>query len=215
MRYLFADWEAKALDQFRSPGGTYADDALPGIIAKATGDTDAGALFHTWWDTSTLPNWNAYLHFAGLQLVKTLPKAGSATLEADWSEIGSPEGVGYRPRGAKLSYGYPTIEADEVMFTSVKPGGAAARSGIQQFDVLQSLDGLGVTRETLPSILAAHRAGDRLPAILLRDGRTVALTLTLGQDREPTYAISARKDATSYEKRLLSDYEKGVPFGTR
>src|SRR5207302_2151992 len=56
MRYLFADWEAKALDQFRSPGGTYADDALPEIIAKATGDTDAGALFHTWWDTSTLPN---------------------------------------------------------------------------------------------------------------------------------------------------------------
>jgi len=213
MRYLFADWESKATNQFQSTGGTYADDALPSIIVKATGDTEAATLFHTWWDTTTLPDWNAYLRFAGLQLVKTMPKPGTATLDADWREVGAPTGVGYQPRGGKLNYGYPTVEPDAIMFTQVLPGGAAERSGIQAFDVLQSLDGLGVTRDSLPSIIAAHKPGDRLAAIVLRDRRTVVLTLTLGQDREPTYAILAQHDATTAAKQLLKDYEAGIPFG--
>jgi predicted metalloprotease with PDZ domain len=213
MRYLFADWESKATNQFQSTGGTYADDALPSIIVKATGDAQAATLFHTWWDTTTLPDWNAYLQFAGLQLVKTMPKPGTATLDADWREVGAPAGVGYQPRGGKLNYGYPTVDPDAVMLTQVLPGGAAERSGIQAFDVLQSLDGLGVTRDGLPSIIAAHKPGDRLAAIVLRDRRTVMLTLTLGQDREPTYAIFARHDATAAEKQLLKDYEAGIPFG--
>jgi predicted metalloprotease with PDZ domain len=213
MRYLFADWESKSSNQFQSTGGTYADDALPSIIEKATGDADAASLFHTWWDTTTLPDWNIYLQFAGLKLVKTMPKSGTASLDADWSEIGAPAGVGYRPRAGKLNYGYPTLNPDVVMFTRVLPGGAADRSGLQQFDVLQSLGGQGVTQTSLPSILAMHRPGDRLPATVLRDGRTISLTVTLGQDREPTYAISPRKDATAAETQLLKAYESGEPFG--
>lgn len=213
LRYLFADWESKSSDQFQSTGGTYADDALPSIIEKATGDAQAASLFHTWWDTTTLPDWNTYLQYAGLKLVKTMPKAGTPSLDADWSEIGAPAGVGYRPRGGKLTYGYPTSNPDVVMFTRVLPDGAASRSGIQQFDVLQSLGGLGVTQVSLPSILAMHRPGDRVPAEVLRDGLTISLTVTLGQDREPAYAISPRKDATAAETQLLKDYEAGEPFG--
>lgn len=213
MRYLFADWESKSTNQFQSAGGTYADDALPSVIERATGDAQAASLFHTWWDTTTLPDWNAYLRFAGLQLFKTMPKTGTATLDADWREVGAPNGVGYQPRGDKLDYGYPTVEPDVVMFSRVLPGGAAERSGIQTFDVLQSLDGLGVTRDNLPGIIAAHKPGDRLSATVLRDRRTVRLTLTLGQDRHPTYAISVRHDATAAEKQLLKDFEAGIPFG--
>ncbi|HEY5094124.1 MAG TPA: hypothetical protein VII69_03300 [Candidatus Eremiobacteraceae bacterium] len=213
LRYLFADWEAKSLNQFQSTGGTYADDALPSIIEKATGDSDAASFFHTWWDTTTLPDWNTYLQYAGLKLVKTMPKSGTASLDADWAEIGAPAGVGYRPRAGKLNYGYPTLNPDVVMFTRVLPGGAADRSGLQQFDVLQNLGGLGVTQASLPSILAMHRPGDRLPATVLRDGRTVSLTVTLGQDREPSYAISPRKDATAAQTQLLKEYESGEPFG--
>jgi S1-C subfamily serine protease len=99
------------------------------------------------------------------------------------------------------------------MFTRVLPGGAADRSGIQQFDVLQSLGGLGVTQASLPGILAMHKPGDRLSASVLRDGRTALLTVRLGLDRAPTYAISPRKDATAAEKLLLKNYEAGEPFG--
>lgn len=213
MRYLFADWEAKSTNQFQSTGGTYADDALPSIISKATGDVEAAALFHTWWDTTTLPDWNVYLQYGGLKLVKAMPKPGAVTLDADWTEAGAPNGVGFRPRAGKLNYGYPTVNPDVVMFTRVLPGGAADRSGIQQFDVLQSLGGLGVTQDGLPSILASHRAGDRLRATVLRDGRVIALTVTLGQDRAPTYSIVPRNDATPAEKQLLKSYEAGEPFG--
>lgn len=213
LRYLFADWEAKATNQFQSTGGTYADDALPGIIIKATGDAEAATLFHTWWDTTTLPDWNTYLQYAGLKLVRTLPKPGTATLDATWTEAGAPSGVGFRPRAGKLNYGYPTVNPDVVMFTRVLPGGAADRAGIQQFDVLQSLGGLTVTQESLPSILAQHRAGDRLPAMVSRDGRTVVVSVTLGHDREPNYAIASRIDATADELEILRNYEAGEPFG--
>lgn len=213
MRALFADWESKSLNQFQSPGGTYADDAMPSIIAKATGDDEAGKLFHTWWDTTTLPDWNTYLGYAGLKLVKTMPKVGAATLDADWNEIGAPNGVGFRPRGGKLTYGYPTVNPDEVMFNRVLTAGAAERSGIQQFDVLLSLGGLAVTQDNLPSILATHHAGDRLSAVVLREGRTVNLTVVLGQDKAQTYKIEERKDATSEQKQLRKDYIAGNPFG--
>ncbi len=213
LRYLFADWEAKATNQFQSTGGTYADDALPSIIVKATGDAEAAALFHTWWDTTTLPDWNTYLQYAGLKLVTKMPKPGTATLDATWTEVGAPAGIGYRPRIGKLAYGFPTVNPDVVMFTRVLPGGAGDRSGIQQFDVLQSLGGLTVTQESLPSILAQHRAGDRLPAVVSRDGRTETLTITLGQDRHPAYSIATRNDATPDELNLLKLYEEGMPFG--
>jgi len=213
MRYLFNDWEQKALNPFMSPGGTYADDALPSIVEKATGDAEAGALFHTWWDSTTLPDWNVYLQYAGLKLVKTMPKAGAASLDADWAEIGSPMGVGFRPRAGR-SYGIPTINPDEVMFFRVKDGGAAEQAGIEQYDVLQSFDGLAVTQQDLPSLLATHRAGDRVQLTILRDGRVFPLWITLAQDTEPAYAIQARSDATAAEKQLLADYEQGIPFWT-
>ena len=212
MRYLYADWRSKALDQFRSPGGTYADDALPSIIENATGDSDAGALFHTWWDTTALPDWNTYLGYAGLHLTRTMPKPGVATLDADWSEVGAPTGVGFRPRGS-MTYGYPMVNPDVVMFTRVKPGGAAERSGIEQFDVMQSLGGLAVTQQSLPGILASHHAVDRLAATVLREGRVISLDITLGQDRDPKYAIAPVKNPTAAQTQLLKDYEIGVPFG--
>jgi predicted metalloprotease with PDZ domain len=212
MRYLFADWEAKSLNQFQSPGGTYADDAMPSIIEKATGDAEAGELFHTWWDTTTLPDWNVYLQYAGLKLVKTMPKPGAATLDADWAEIGVPMGAGFRPRASR-AYGIPTINPDVVMFTRVKDGGAAETAGVEQYDVLQSFDGLAVTQTNLPSMLATHHAGDRVPVTIMRDGRVFPLTITLAQDTRPTYMIVDRDDATTAEKALLQDYEKGVPFG--
>lgn len=213
MRYLFNDWEQKALNPFMSPGGTYTDDELPSIIEKATGDDEAGSLFHTWWDTTTLPDWNVYLQYAGLKLVKTMPRSGAASLDADWAEIGSPMGLGFRPRAGR-AYGIPTINPDEVMFFRVKDGGAAEQAGIEQYDVLQSFDGLAVTQADLPSLLATHRAGDRVQVTILRDGRVFPLAVTLSQDTEATYAIAARNDATDAEKQLLADYEKGIPFWT-
>ena len=212
MRYLFADWEAKAQNQFMSTGGTYADDAVPSIIEKATGDAEAGKLFHTWWDTTTLPDWNVYLQYAGLKLTTTMPKPGTPTIDADWDEIGAPMGEGFRPRG-KLTSGIPALNPDVVMISRVLPGGAAERAGLEQFDLLVSLDGLTVTSRTLPSIIALHHPGDRVTAIVQREGRTIPLSIVIGEDHFPTYTIEDRKDATPDEKQLLKDYEAGIPFG--
>ncbi len=213
MRYLFDDWERKALDQYRSPGGTYTDDEMPSIIEKATGDADAGTLFHTWFDSTQLPDWNTYLGYAGLKLSKTLPGPGTASIGADWTEIGAPSGLGYEGPGSKLNDGLPSVNPDVVMIQSVDPDGPAANAGIQQYDVLQSLDGLAVTKESLPALLATYRAGARVTAVVLREGRQVSMDLTLGQDMHPSYTIDIRSDADEQQRALLSDFEAGRPFG--
>ena len=213
MRYLFADWERKALDQFRSPGGTYADDAMPQIIANATTDAEAGALFHTWFDTTKLPDWNTYLEYAGLRLVKTAPRQGAASLGAEWRQIGAPDGLGFEGPGSKLNDGLPSVNPDVVMITSVDPDGPAEKAGLQQYDVLQSLDGLGVTTQSLPALLATYRAGTRVTAGVLREGRQVSMELTLGQDTHPKYEIETSPDASAQQKALLADFEAGRPFG--
>jgi predicted metalloprotease with PDZ domain len=212
MRYLFHDWEAKATNQFQSTGGTYADDALPSIITAATGDAQAGQLFHTWWDTTELPDWNTYLGAAGLRLVKTMPPADAASLDADSAEIGAANVLGFQPRG-RLAYGYPTIAPDVVMLNRVLPGGAAERAGLEQFDVLQSLGGLQVTRDSLPSILAAHHPGDRVEATVLRERQVLHFTVVLGRDRTPDYRIEEIANPNPAQAQLLHDYETGIPFG--
>jgi predicted metalloprotease with PDZ domain len=212
MRFLFHDWESKSINQFQSPGGTYADDALPSIITAATGDAQAAQLFHTWWDTTQLPDWNTYLGYAGLRLLKTMPSADAASLDADSNEIGVANAIGFRPRG-RLTYGYPMLNPDEVMLTRVLPDGAAARAGLEEFDVLQSLDGLQVTNDSLPSILAMHHAGDRVEATVQRERQVLHFTVVLGHDRTPTYRIEEIANPSPAQTRLLHDYEEGVPFG--
>jgi predicted metalloprotease with PDZ domain len=184
---------------------------MPGIIVKATGDPQAGQLFHAWWDTTELPDWNTYLNDVGLSLVKTLPPQGTATLDADTTEIGAPDGIGFRPSGWE-TYGEPELNPDEVMLTHVLPGGAGERAGLEQYDILESLDGRQVTRDSLPSILAAHRAGDRVQAIVLREGIVRSFSVVLGQDRTPRYRIVQQPHPTAAQNQRLQDIETGVPF---
>lgn len=214
LRYLFHDWEAKAVDQFRSTGGTYGDDEMPNIITKATGDAEAGTLFHRWWDTVELPDWNTYLSYAGLRLIKRPPKSGEADLGAQWEEIGVPQGVGYKPKPiADTTWGQPTLTPDQVMIDRVKPDGPAAKAGLQQFDVIVSVAGLAATQESLPGILAAHKAGERVAVSLMRENRLINTVVTLGQATVPKNSIEERKDATVEQRRLRADFEAGRPFG--
>ena len=60
-------------------------------------------------------------------------------------------------------------------------GGAAARAGIAAGDIIVDLAGQPVTSvAALQSVLAAHKPGDRVQALLSRDGITSTVTVTLG-----------------------------------
>ncbi|MEZ5962534.1 MAG: PDZ domain-containing protein [Planctomycetota bacterium] len=69
-----------------------------------------------------------------------------------------------------------------LVITAVEGGGAAAKAGVQRFDLLVALDGArGVDQKALREKLAAKRPGDELALTLLRRGNEVELTVALGE----------------------------------
>ena len=64
---------------------------------------------------------------------------------------------------------------------AVTAGGAAARAGIASGDIITALAGQPVTSlAALQSVLAAHKPGDRVQALISRDGTSATVTVTLG-----------------------------------
>ena len=91
-------------------------------------------------------------------------------------------GVGIQPLNEDLaaSLGLPKNRGEFV--GSVEPGQAAARAGIQTGDVVVKVDGKDVTPEqTLSFIVANEPPGSRIPIELIRDGRRMTVTATVGK----------------------------------
>jgi len=68
------------------------------------------------------------------------------------------------------------------LINSVTPGGAAARAGIQQGDVIVTVNNRPVTPdESLAYIVSGLPIGSRVPIELIRNGRRQTVTVTVGQ----------------------------------
>jgi putative serine protease PepD len=71
-------------------------------------------------------------------------------------------------------------ESDGVSLGGVVPGGAAARAGLHDGDVLVRIGDVGVNSfGDLRQVLRAHRPGDRLAIVYLRNGDDHVTSATL------------------------------------
>lgn len=69
-----------------------------------------------------------------------------------------------------------------VLITQITPDGSAAQAGLQEGDIVLSIDGTRVTdREALENLLFAHQSGDRVALVIYRGGKQYSTTLTLGE----------------------------------
>ena len=69
-----------------------------------------------------------------------------------------------------------------VLITQVEAGGSAEKAGIEEGDVLLSMDGTRVSdTQTLENLLYNHQAGDAVEIVIYRDGKQYSATLTLGE----------------------------------
>ena len=91
-------------------------------------------------------------------------------------------GVGLQPLDENIaeSLGLPKDSGEIVR--SVQPGDPAAKAGIQQGDVIVSVNRQPVTPDqTVSYIIANTIVGSRVPVELIRDGRRQTVTVTVGQ----------------------------------
>jgi len=71
-----------------------------------------------------------------------------------------------------------------LLVSSVEPFSAAFKAGIQRGDIITRFDGKQVkTFDELEEIKNSHKPGDVVPIEVYRDGKTLKLELTLGEDK--------------------------------
>jgi serine protease Do len=87
------------------------------------------------------------------------------------------------------------------LIRGVTPGGAAARAGIQQGDVIVSVAGRAITPdESLAYLVAQQPVGSRVPIELIRNGRRQTVTVTVAE--RPTEEELARLSGVEPETEL-------------
>ena len=108
------------------------------------------------------------------------------------------------------SLGLPKDQGELV--NSVVPGGAAARAGLQQGDVILRVNGGNVSPDETVSFLIANTAvGSRVPIDIIRDGRPQRLTAIVAQ--RPTEEALARQLGGETENAPMAE-DKPVAPGT-
>ncbi len=85
---------------------------------------------------------------------------------------------------AYLGVRVATIVGGGVLVSAIVPGGPAARAGIKRGDIILEINGQPTpTADVLVSILADLHPGQKVPVQLLRHGKKVTDTVTLGELR--------------------------------
>lgn len=165
-------------------GRGYTTDDLERVASQRAGFDLSDYFKRHIRDVKVLPYDEAFA-YVGLRLVKTQ----------------SPE-----PFDAGLSLEF---EDREVMIDNVRNNSPAEDAGLQMGDVIVSLNGKDVTRNSWRRMLARFKSGDSVPITVKRDRRTIKANLVLGQPERFDYRIEEKTDATAQQKALRAAWLNG------
>ena len=92
--------------------------------------------------------------------------------------------IGITGETMDLIYRYYYRLPNGLYITEVAKGSPADKLGIEEGDILISLDGTEITStEELNAVLYAHEVGDRLEIVVYRDGKQYSETITLAENK--------------------------------
>ncbi|SDI78703.1 DegQ family serine endoprotease [Billgrantia gudaonensis] len=124
-------------------------------------------------------------------------------------------GVMIQPVSRDLAESFGMDRASGALIADLDPEGPAARDGLQAGDVILEVDGEEVDRSsTLPRLIGRINPGDEAELTVLRDGREITETITIGDWPESETTASSSRSEPSAQARLgiavdaLSDDER-------
>ena len=89
--------------------------------------------------------------------------------------------LGVGPTDLDQAYQDALGAKEGVVVSTVEKGQAADKAGVQRLDVITAVDGQPVSsQDELVAAVSSRRAGDTIKLTILRDGKTLTLTATLG-----------------------------------
>jgi predicted metalloprotease with PDZ domain len=185
MRDMYQQFYLKAPNQsYYLRGRGYTTDDLERVASQRAGFDLSDFFKRHIRDVEVLPYDEAFA-YVGLRLVKT------QSLE---------------PFDAGLSLEF---EDREVMIDNVRSNSPAEDAGLQMGDVIVSLNGKDVTRESWRRALARFKSGDSVPITVKRDRRTIKTNIVLGQPERFDYRIEEKSDVTAEQKQLRAQWLTG------
>jgi predicted metalloprotease with PDZ domain len=115
------------------------------------------------------------------------------------------------PAGQPYSAGivFDSAERQSLRLGALRNDSPAERGGLQQGDVLVSIGGTNVSRDTWISVLNRYKQGDRVPVTVRRFRRTMELSLVLGPPEFYDYRIDDLPNATAAMKTLRTAWLDG------
>jgi serine protease Do len=132
-------------------------------------------------------------------------------------------GIGIQPLTADLAKSFRLSGSDGALVTSVSEGSPAAKAGLKQGDVIVEYDGRPVARAgDLPRAVAETPVGRAVPLKIVRDGKPLTLTATVGRledareakaepaPGEPALGVSARTLTPAVAQQLGLREQRGV-----
>jgi serine protease Do len=104
-------------------------------------------------------------------------------------------GVTIQPLTAELAKGFNVTEGTGALVAGVQDGSPAARAGVKAGDIITHYDGQKVaTSADLPKLVAATAVGRQVPVTVVREGKKVALNVTVAQMDEPGQPVVAQTE---------------------
>src|SRR3989441_4300282 len=132
-------------------------------------------------------------------------------------------GVGIQPLTADLAKSFRLTRTDGALVTSVSEGSPAAKAGLKEGDVIVEYDGRPVARAgDLPRTVAETPVGRAVPVKVVRDGKPLTLTATVGRleeareakaepaPGEPALGVTARTLTPTVAQQLGLREQRGV-----
>ncbi len=115
------------------------------------------------------------------------------------------------PASARYDAGISLERADQSSMTIavIRPGSAAENAGLQVGDIIVSIGGTSVTRESWINTLSRYREGERVSLTLRRNRDTMKTSLTIGQPEHIEFRIEEMKDAPPEARALRAAWLKG------
>jgi len=90
-------------------------------------------------------------------------------------------GITYQDVDPQISSALNLSTTDGVVVTQVEPGTPAAKAGLQEGDVILVFDGQKIDQDhSLSSMLFNRKAGETVKLSILREGKSIQVTVTLG-----------------------------------
>ena len=112
---------------------------------------------------------------------------------------------------APVTVGITADEEEKTSFriANVRPDSPAAAAGLEQDDVIALMGGVKLTPANLTRTVSRYKPGDRVPLVVQRGGKTLNLTITMGEPLLFNYRIEEDGNASVEAKAIRAAWLSG------